>query len=46
MHIVKKIYQIREALEVDDNYVIGQMLTKPVAILNIQLTKNWSTIVI
>ena len=40
MHIVKKIHQIREALEVDDNYVKGQMLAKPVAILHIQLTKN------
>jgi peptidyl-prolyl cis-trans isomerase A (cyclophilin A) len=40
MHIVKEILQIREALEVEDNYVKGQMLTKPVAITNIQLTKN------
>ena len=40
MQIVKKIHQIREALEVEDNYVKGQMLAEPVAILNIQLTKN------
>lgn len=40
MDIVKKIHQIREALKVDDSYVKGQMLTKPVAILNIQLPKN------
>ena len=40
MHIVKKIYQTGEALEVDDNYVKGQILAEPVSILTIQLTKN------
>jgi peptidyl-prolyl cis-trans isomerase A (cyclophilin A) len=40
MHIVKKIHQISEALEVDDDYVKGQMLAAQVAISNIQLTKT------
>jgi peptidyl-prolyl cis-trans isomerase A (cyclophilin A) len=40
MHIVKKIHEIREALEVEDNYVKGQMLAQPVTISNILLTKN------
>jgi peptidyl-prolyl cis-trans isomerase A (cyclophilin A) len=40
MHIVKKVHQIRAALEVNDNYIKGQMLAKPLAILHIQLTKN------
>jgi peptidyl-prolyl cis-trans isomerase A (cyclophilin A) len=40
MDIVIKIHQIREALEVDDSYVKGQMLADPVKILNIQLPKN------
>jgi peptidyl-prolyl cis-trans isomerase A (cyclophilin A) len=40
MHIVKTIHQIREALEVDDSYVKGQMLAETVVISHIQLTKN------
>ena len=40
MHIVKKIHLTREALEVEDDYVKGQMLAQPVLIKNIQLTKN------
>jgi peptidyl-prolyl cis-trans isomerase A (cyclophilin A) len=40
MHIVRKIHLIREALEVEDNYVKGQMLAQTVVISNIQLTKN------
>ena len=40
MDIVKQIHQIRQALEVEDDYVKGQMLAKPVSISNIQLTKN------
>jgi peptidyl-prolyl cis-trans isomerase A (cyclophilin A) len=40
MGIVKTIHQIREAIEVDDNYVKGQMLAEPVAISKIQLTKT------
>ena len=40
MHIVKEILQIREALQVEDTYLKGQMLTEPVAIKKIQLTKN------
>jgi peptidyl-prolyl cis-trans isomerase A (cyclophilin A) len=40
MHIVRKIHLIREALEVEDNYVKGQMLAKPVPISNIHLIKN------
>jgi peptidyl-prolyl cis-trans isomerase A (cyclophilin A) len=40
MHIVKKIHLTREALEVKDDYVKGQMLAQPVVIKNIQLTKN------
>lgn len=40
MDIIKKIHQIREALEVEDDYVKGQMLAEPVVIINIQLIKN------
>jgi peptidyl-prolyl cis-trans isomerase A (cyclophilin A) len=40
MHIVKKIHLIRDALEVEDNYVKGQILAKPVSISRIQLTKD------
>ena len=40
MDVVKKTHQIREALEVDDNYVKGQILAKPVTISNIKLTKT------
>jgi peptidyl-prolyl cis-trans isomerase A (cyclophilin A) len=40
MDIVNKIHQIREASTVDDDYVKGQTLTNPVAIINIQLTKT------
>lgn len=40
MVIVKKIHQIRDALEVEDNYVKGQMLAQPVSISNIHLIKN------
>ncbi|MFQ3191219.1 MAG: peptidyl-prolyl cis-trans isomerase A (cyclophilin A) [Paraglaciecola sp.] len=37
---MKKIHQIREALEVEDNYVKDQILAEPVSILNIQLSIN------
>ena len=40
MHIVRKIHLIRDALEVEDNYVKGQMLAQPVTISNMTLTKN------
>ncbi|GAC18523.1 peptidylprolyl isomerase [Paraglaciecola arctica] len=40
MHIVRKIHLIRDALEVEDSYVKGQMLAQPVTISNILLTKN------
>jgi peptidyl-prolyl cis-trans isomerase A (cyclophilin A) len=40
MHMIKKIHQIREALEVEDNYVKDQILAEPVSILNIQLSIN------
>lgn len=40
MDIIKKIHQIRDAIEVEDDYVQGQMLAKPVVITNIQLIKN------
>lgn len=40
MDIIKKIHQIREAVEVEDDYVKGQMLSEPVVINNIQLIKN------
>lgn len=40
MDIVKTIHQIRGALDVEDNYVKGQMLAEPVVITNIKLTKD------
>ncbi|MCF2947777.1 peptidylprolyl isomerase [Paraglaciecola aquimarina] len=39
MDIVKKIHQIKDALEVEDDYVKGQMLAKPVKILKIDLVQ-------
>ena len=40
MQIVKKIHQTREALDVDDDYVKGQILAKPVAISSVMLINN------
>ncbi|MEP1446540.1 MAG: peptidylprolyl isomerase [Paraglaciecola sp.] len=37
MPIVRKIHQIQDALEVEDNYVKGQMLAQPVTISKIRL---------
>jgi peptidyl-prolyl cis-trans isomerase A (cyclophilin A) len=39
MDVVKAIHQIREAQEVEDAYVKGQMLAEPVNIINMSLDK-------
>ena len=40
MHVVRKIHLIRDALEVEDNDVKGQILAQPVSVSNNQITKN------
>jgi hypothetical protein len=37
MEIVKSIQQVRQAAEVEDAYVVGQILAQPIKIMAIEL---------